>query len=154
MFVETPALLSALKSSGCTLTASLTADTPFPVAGEAAMMAYATPGPAEACWTGLLESGPADRPCGGGGGGEASLWPLGWRSGLKVLLAVGRVGPWLLGLTTAVALCRLSGCSSWQGLWGRLSGIWVFGLTCRKTRDRKRPVNATSWTCANKHAAA
>lgn len=110
---ETPALLSALKSSGCTLTASLTVDTPLPVAGEAAMMAYATPGPAEACWAGPPESGPTEGPWGGaGGGGEASLWPLGWCSGLKVLLAVGRVGPWLLGLTTAVALCRLRGCSS------------------------------------------
>lgn len=112
VWVETPALLSGLKSSGCTLTASLTADTPFPVAGEAAMMAYATPGPAEACWPGPPESGPPDGPCGGAEGGEASLWPLGWWSGLKVLLAVGRVGPWLLGLTTAVALCRLRGCSS------------------------------------------
>ena len=54
-----------------------------------------------------------------------------------MLLAVGRVGPWLLGLTTAVALCRLRGCSSWQGLWGRLSGIWVFGLTWREAARGK-----------------
>jgi len=61
-------------TSHCTLTASLTADTPFPVAGEAAMMAYATPGPAEACWAGLPESGPPDGARGGAVGGEVSLW--------------------------------------------------------------------------------
>lgn len=102
-------MFSAVKINGCTLTASLTADTPLLAAGEAAMMAYATPGPAEACCAGLLESGPPVRLWDGRGGGEASPWLLGWWSGLKVLLAVGRVGPWLLGLTTAVAFCRLSG---------------------------------------------
>lgn len=135
MFVCFSVKLHRSEISG-TLTASLTADTPFPLAGEAAMMAYATPGPAEACWAAAAESGPPCVPCGRVGADEASLWPLGWWSGLRVLLAVGRVAPWLLGLTTAVALCRLRGCSSWHGLWGRLSGIWVFGLTCRgRQRD-------------------
>ena len=65
--------------------------------------------------------------------GELSPWLLATLSGLKVLLAMGKAGPWLLGLTTAVPRGRLSGwpdCCSWHGLWGRLSGIRVFGLTC------------------------
>lgn len=102
------ALLSALKSSGCTLTASLTADTPLPEVGDAAMMAYATPCPAEACCTRLPELTPPVGPC-VETGAEFSLCPLGWWSVLKVLLEVGRVAPWLLGLTTAVALCRRRG---------------------------------------------
>lgn len=110
-------LLSGLKIRGCTFTASLMAATPLAAGEVAEMMAYATPGLAVAVET--LGTGR--------GGGVISPWLLDILSGLKV------PSPWLLGLTTAVPRARLSGwldCCSWHGLWGRLSGIRVFGLTC------------------------
>lgn len=110
-------LLSGLKISGCTFTASLIAATPLAAGEVEEMMAYATPGLDVAVET--LGTGR--------GGGVISLWPLDILSGLK-----GR-SPWLLGLSTAVPRARLSGwldCCSWHGLWGRLSRIRVFGLTC------------------------
>lgn len=110
-------LLSGLKISGCTFTASLMAAAPLAAGAVAEMMAYATPGLAVAVET--LDMGR--------GGDVISPWPLDILSGRVV------ASPWLLGLTTAVPRARLSGwldCCSWQGLWGRLSGIRVFGLTC------------------------
>lgn len=122
-------LLSGLKISGWTFTASLMAATPLAAGEVAEMMAYATPGLAvETLGTGR-------------GGGVISPWRLDILSGLKV------PSPWLLGLTTAVPRARLSGwpdCCSWHGLWGRLSGIRVFGLTCIQAVDR-RVIHCPVW---------
>lgn len=113
--------------SGCTLTLSLTIETVVLVLigdallGEVEMMAYATP---------ALLSGDER------GVGSVMLcdWLLGVCTWLTVLLAVGRAGLGFLMLTT-VAFWKVGGClDGWSlhGEIGRLSGIRVFGLTCKK----------------------
>lgn len=113
-------LLSGLKIRGCTLMASVT-----PEAAE--MMAYATPGL------------PAETPGTAGGVDELCPCPLDSLLCRKVLLAVGRDAPWLFGLITAMPCDTASvwpDCCSRHGLWGRLSGIRVFGLTYKHNVDR------------------